>query len=111
MSGGILTSACENNKVEAYYLAGTEPIAICEYHQAKSSDYTTLTRLQENHMKSGYYYNSRTDFTPLVLPDLSFLKSDKLSEELYSEDEGESEFSTSSNIHSIEEFDGNWLLD
>ncbi len=110
-SGGILTQDCGNHIIEAYYLAGTEPTSVCEKHSGSSSSFNIYTRLQENHIKSGYYYNSRTEFTPLAVPDLSFLNSNLKTSEMIYDDNMEDDIQSAIVTHSIEEFNGNWLLD
>lgn len=110
-SGGILTPECGDHIVEAYYLTGTEPTAICEKHSAKTASFNIFTRLQQNHIKSGYYFNTQTELKTLELPDLSFLESNVKSSEYESEHILEDDEMTSSVSHSIDEFDGNWLLD
>jgi penicillin-binding protein 1A len=73
VSGQILTSDCGDHRVTAYYLAGTQPTAVCEIHSNKTSSTLSAIRLDTERIKSGASYGSGADFTPLQMPSLDFL--------------------------------------
>lgn len=112
VSGQILTPECGDNKVEAYYLTGTQPTSVCEIHRNTSGNTLGLYRIESNRIKSGYNYDTDVNDSPLTL-DLSFLKSKKRSTEMENKDNSSSdEYNSEGNDSSNStEIHGNWLLD
>lgn len=74
VSGNILTSACGNHATTQYYLEGTQPTSVCEYHTNRSAAQTLgESRLEKEKMMAGNpTFVIDDEDSPLVL-DLSFL--------------------------------------
>ncbi|WP_432960546.1 penicillin-binding protein 1A [Treponema sp. OMZ 840] len=79
VSGGILSTACGNNRTTKYFLAGTEPIGICEQHTNREREvFLGAERLFSEYYMSGTRQTKITDNTGLKL-DLSFLNGEEYS--------------------------------
>jgi len=111
VSGQILTPECGNHKVDAYYLAETEPTSVCERHRNTTGSTIGIIRIQNEQQRSGYSFDNVVDTSPFKL-DLDFLKSDKTSSETNS---GTTSDTGSGNTNSPgspdENTEGNWLLE
>ena len=73
VSGLLLTDACGKNATTQYFLEGTQPTTMCDYHKNRESarDFGAL-RLLDAKMQSGAQETAIEDKKGLVL-DLSFL--------------------------------------
>lgn len=119
VSGQILTPECGNHKVDAYYLSGTEPTAVCETHRNTNGSTISIIRMQNEQVRSGYSFDDAVDTSPIQL-NLDFLKSDKKSTDTTngsntpstpgSTNSGADQYSDTPNTNAGSE-DGNWLLD
>ncbi len=73
VSGQILTEACGDSRTTQYFLSGTEPTVVCEYHSNISrAKNISIDRLQKERNWSGVRPFAVTDAEQLKL-DLSFL--------------------------------------
>ncbi len=54
VSGGILTPECEDHKITAWYLEGTQPTALCTVHTNTSGRSIGLYRLERELYKTGF---------------------------------------------------------
>lgn len=74
-TGLLLTPECGNNKVTAFYLAGTEPTEICERHLYGTAEKTALENLEREDTMVGRRYDQLQSADGLKL-DLDFLNDD-----------------------------------
>lgn len=106
VTGLIPTVACSNHIVQAWYLSGTEPSRVCEFHSNPTGTSVAVSRLQKEAYQAGYAVNKNIDNTPLDI-NLDFL------------DDSEQDYDYNSNIFNNIDTDkqntntinGNYLLD
>ena len=94
VSGKMLTAECGDHTVTKYYLEGTQPTTVCEYHKNRESAKSLATsRLEtERYMSAIQPQTNVIDDSPLEI-DLSFLNDDNTSTEY--KDNNEKSFSWS----------------
>lgn len=114
VSGGLLTPECGNHKITAYYLVGTEPTSPCTRHTYNAGKNLALQRLKVERYKAGYNFYFEDDAeTPLAMPDLSFLTTNRpIEQESEEENEllDEIEENAQNEWTEEEDYEGNWLL-
>ena len=93
VSGDLLTEACGNHKITAYFLKGTEPDKECTRHSYNASKTLGIQRLRRERYKSGFgfQFEDNGKDSPLAMPDLKFLSSRR---PVVKEEEQEEEKST-----------------
>ncbi len=95
-SGGLLTEACGDHRIAAYYLKGTEPTEACKKHTNTTPQSIGKSRLEQEAVISGWAYQGNEEEDDLSV-DLDFLEekteedSDWFNSIFGSEDEGEEE--------------------
>ncbi len=118
-SGELLTEACGNRQIFAYYLKGTEPTTECKVHGNISYRETILDRIRRDQQRTGIGYTGFGNDSPLTI-DLDFLNSD--TPVLEDDDSLESYFENLHGIdnesddsdeedYSFDDNNANWFLD
>lgn len=80
VSGQLLTSACGSHQTKQFFLSGTEPTVVCEYHSNRVTAQTiAVGRLQDERLQSGVSPQSVKHEALTV--DLSFLTKDYIYKE------------------------------
>ena len=110
VSGQLLTPECADNKVTAYYLAGTQPTQACQRHTNNVGATLGKQRIKEAQVQSGLRFNQMGD-SKLTL-DLSFLNSTEpvMTQEKTDDDDTYDDDLDENGEDEVESL-GNWLLD
>lgn len=66
-SGQIPSVECGDHKINLWFLAGTQPTAVCSVHSNNNSSALGLIRLQNEMYQSGQSFNHRFESSPLKL--------------------------------------------
>ncbi|MBO4405006.1 MAG: PBP1A family penicillin-binding protein [Treponema sp.] len=108
-SGGIYTPECgENHRITGYFLAGTQPVNECTYHNNNVITDIAIDRIKDARTRSGYKFELE-DTSPLSF-DLSFLKSNKPSSDYTDDEDADSDLDIFAPAQDSEDSMENWLL-
>ena len=82
VSGKLLTAECGDHTTTKYYLEGTQPTTVCDYHKNREAAKTLAkTRLENEHYMSGVMSQAAILDDSALEVDLSFLDDNYTSEE------------------------------